>query len=315
MIDWQPSASIATLQQRAHILHQIRQFFHERAIMEVETPLLCQHTVTDPYIDSFAIANHQPPYYLQTSPEYAMKRLLAAGSGPIYQISKAFRQEEQGSLHNPEFTLLEWYRPDFDHHALMDEIDALLQRLLKTPAAEKVSYRDLFLMHLDIDPHNCNPDLLLHLVQQRVELSTTTGLTDDDCLNLLLTHVIEPTLGHKAPVFIYDYPASQAALAKIRQGSPSVAERFELYIDGIELANGFHELQDANEQYHRFNQDLTIRRKLNKASPTIDRRFIASLEAGLPDCSGVALGLDRLIMLACKHSTVNTSISFDWQRC
>ena len=315
MIDWQPSASIATLQQRAHILHQIRQFFHERAIMEVETPLLCQHTVTDPYIDSFAIANHQPPYYLQTSPEYAMKRLLAAGSGPIYQISKAFRQEEQGSLHNPEFTLLEWYRPDFDHHALMDEIDALLQRLLKTPAAEKVSYRDLFLMHLDIDPHNCDPDSLLHLVQQRVELSTTTGLTGDDCLNLLLTHVIEPTLGHKAPVFIYDYPASQAALAKIRQGSPSVAERFELYIDGIELANGFHELQDANEQYHRFNQDLTIRRKLNKASPTIDRRFIASLEAGLPDCSGVALGLDRLIMLACKHSTVNTSISFDWQRC
>lgn len=315
MIDWQPSASIATLQQRAHILHQIRQFFHERAIMEVETPLLCQHTVTDPYIDSFAIANHQPPYYLQTSPEYAMKRLLAAGSGPIYQISKAFRQEEQGSLHNPEFTLLEWYRPDFDHHALMDETDALLQRLLKTPAAEKVSYRDLFLMHLDIDPHNCNLDLLLHLVQQRVELSTTTGLTGDDCLNLLLTHVIEPSLGHKTPVFIYDYPASQAALAKIRQGSPSVAERFELYIDGIELANGFHELQDANEQYHRFNRDLTIRRKLNKASPTIDRRFIASLEAGLPDCSGVALGLDRLIMLACKHSAVNTSISFDWQRC
>ena len=314
MIDWQPSASIATLQQRAHILHQIRQFFHERAIMEVETPLLCQHTVTDPYIDSFAIADHQPPYYLQTSPEYSMKRLLAAGSGPIYQISKAFRREEQGSLHNPEFTLLEWYRPGFTHLDLIDEIDTFLQTLIQSKPAQKITYHDLFDTHFAINPHTCSLESLHQCVAEHINAPSLTSLNRDDCLNLLLTHVIEPTLGIQSPTFIYDYPASQAALAQIRKGSPSVAERFELYINGIELANGFHELQDADEQYHRFQQDLQNRQQLNKALPKIDQRFITALQAGLPACAGVALGIDRLVTLACSHDALSESLSFDWPR-
>ncbi len=312
MIDWQPSATLDTLKQRARILRQIRDFFYKRGIMEVETPILSQHTVTDPYIDSFAIADHHPRYYLQTSPEYAMKRLLAAGSGPIFQISKAFRREEQGAMHNPEFTLLEWYRPGFTHLDLMDEIDALLQTILHTQPAQKITYHDLFQSHCAINPHTCQLSELHTLVQQHLTITTINELNRDDCLNLLLTHLIEPTLGQNAPTFIDDYPASQAALARIRPETPAVAERFELYVQGIELANGFHELQDAKEQLQRFENDLLTRQQCHKDQPDIDQRFISSLKVGLPQCAGVALGIDRLIMLASAETQLSKTLSFNW---
>lgn len=306
MIPWEPIAPLKNLQARAKIFAQIRHFFAERNVLEVETPLLGETSVTDPYIQSLSAEN----YFLQTSPEYAMKRLLAAGSGAIFQICKAFRQEQIGRYHQPEFTMLEWYRPGFDHHALMDEMDDLLICILKTPSARRITYADLFQDYCNINPHTITDHQLQQCVQHIISLGS--NITDRNaCLDLLLTHDIEPKMEKDRPIFLYDFPANQSALAKVRYDeSPPCASRFEVYFRGIELANGFHELTDAAEQRIRFENNLQERKKNHLPSIPIDELFLASLSAGLPDCAGVALGLDRLIMLALNENEIAKVMSF-----
>lgn len=319
-MSWKPTSTIENLQSRAKVFSTIRNFFASRSILEVETPLLCQHTVTDVHIDSFSVplkkvAGNSKSYYLQTSPEYAMKRLLAAGSGPIYQMTKSFRDDELGRFHNPEFTMLEWYRPNYNHHQLMDEVNEFLQSILATAPAKRCTYRQLFLDALNVDLLLCDNHSLRHLMMDHaiaIDKKTLNALDRDSCLQLLMSHVIEPKLGFDAPVFIYDFPASQAALAKIRHEEFPVAERFEVYIQGIEIANGFHELTDPKEQLNRFAQDQTERKNINKAIPQIDSFFIESLQHGLPECSGVALGIDRLIMIKTKAEHIREVMSFTW---
>lgn len=317
---WQPSAPIMNLKQRAAILKTIRDFFDARGVMEVETPLLCHTSVTDPFIQSIPALFQAHPnaeeqrYYLQTSPEYAMKRLLAAGSGPIYQLGKAFRQGEVGQIHNPEFTMLEWYRPGFDHHQLMDEMDELLQLILKTNKAERISYADLFKTYLNIDPHHTSVAELAACAASR-QLDVAIDTADiDTWLLLLLTHCIEPHMGKTTPCFLYDFPQSQAALARVQMGNPPVASRFEVYFKGVELANGFHELQQVTEQRARFEKNVIERKAQQLTNMPIDEFFLAALAHGLPDCAGVALGIDRLIMLATQHDCIQDVISFDFVR-
>jgi lysyl-tRNA synthetase class 2 len=320
-ISWQPSASWDVLQKRAQLITRLRQFFVERGILEVETPVLSAATVTDPHVIGIPAlfkaigSSEEKIYYLQTSPEYAMKRLLAAGSGPIFQITKSFRQGEVGQKHNPEFTMLEWYRPGFDHHALMDEMDALLQMILQTPSSERWSYHAIFEHFLGINPHSASIEVLEKCAKEKnIELHNAC-LDRDSWLDLLMTHCIEPHMGITQPVFLYDFPVSQAALAKIRfDETPPVASRFEVYFKGIELANGFHELQNAEEQEKRFIQNLQYRSTHQLPSVEIDKRFLAALHYGLPDCAGVALGVDRLMMLALGCHTISDVVSFDFSR-
>ena len=290
-------------------------------MLEVETPILSAAAVTDPHIESFAIKDPQygKPRYLHTSPEFGMKRLLAAGSGSIYQLCKVFRQGELGRRHNPEFTLLEWYRLDFDHQQLMTEVNELVRELLDgyltLGDTQRLTYRDVFLQYAGLDPHTASTRELQAKVEERG--IDVTGLSDTDkdaWLDLLMTHTVEPALPRDCPVFIYDYPASQAALARIRPNDPPVAERFELYIYGMELANGFHELTDAGEQRQRFEVDNRARLAAGLAPMPVDARFLAALEAGLPDCAGVALGLDRLVMLATGAKSISEVLAFDADR-
>ncbi len=310
MIDWQPDASVANLQTRASIVAKIRQFFLERDVLEVETPLLCRHTVTDMHIESFKVADR----FLQTSPEYAMKRLLAAGLGSIYQICKAFRLSEQGHEHNPEFTMLEWYRLDFDHHALMAEVDQLVQMILNTAPADKVSYREIFIKHCALDPLTCTLEQLHARIAAENKYPDYKTLNFDDALQWLFSEVIESNLAKQNPIFVYDFPPGQAALAKIRQDDQLVAERFELYYQGKELANGFHELQNSQEQRARFLKDQQARRALNRFVPEVDERLLAALESGLPACAGVAMGVDRLVMIAVNTPDIRDVFTFGWER-
>ncbi len=311
MQHWQPSASIKNLRARANILNKIRRFFAERDVLEVETPLLCQFGVTDAHIENipatFGTNEHAKILFLQTSPEYAMKRLLAAGSGSIFQLCKAFRNDEQGRLHNPEFTMLEWYRLGFTHHDLMDEMDLLLQTILQSAPAVRTTYKDLFLQFFAFNPHQISQKELIPLLKQHgINLSEMAQDIDrDTALDLLMSHCIEPKIGFEAPLFVYDYPASQAALAKIRHDDEPVGERFEVYIQGVELANGFHELSDANEQLKRFQQDQHYRQTHHLPEREIDPYFMAALQHGLPACAGVALGIDRLLMLALKEKQID----------
>jgi lysyl-tRNA synthetase class 2 len=314
---WQPSATIDILKQRAKILAEIRQFFAEKKVWEVETPLLSHATVTDPHVLSipatFKSFQKEQAVFLQTSPEYAMKRLLAAGSGSIYQITKSFRQGDLGVLHNPEFTMLEWYRVGFDHHALMNEMDELLQRILKTQPAEKATCEALYQRYIGLSPHTATDTELADYAKKNLQF--TGELVERNAwLDLLFTHCIEPNIGLERPLFLYDFPVSQAALAKIRPENPPVASRFEVYFKGVELANGFHELQNPSEQRKRFEKDLITRQQLKINSVPIDENFLAALQNGLPDCAGVALGMDRLVMLALKQSAVAAVMSFDFNR-
>ena len=321
MADWKPSASLTMLKIRARLLQRIRAFFQVREVLEVETPLLSSAAATDPHIESYVIKHlqHDKPRYLHTSPEFAMKRLLAAGSGSIYQICKVFRQGEVGRQHNPEFTMLEWYRIGFDHQQLMTEVDSLLRELLDgyltLGDTQRLTYHDAFVQYAGLEPHSASIDQLQEKVkEQGIDV---TGLDDshkDSWLDLLMTHVVEPALPRDCPVFIYDYPASQAALARIRQDDPPVAERFELYIYGMELANGFHELADAQEQRQRFVADNQARTVTGLSSMPIDEHVLAALDAGLPACAGVALGVDRLVMLAAGAKSISEVLAFDTER-
>ncbi len=314
--DWQPSASLEALRVRAETLAKLRSFFAERGVLEVETPTLAAAPVTDVHLASLALplaGREGRTVYLQTSPEFAMKRILAAGSGPIYQISKAFRDGEAGRRHNPEFTILEWYRPGWNHHRLMDEVDELLATVLGTPPGERFTYHEAFLRHAGVDPHR-SPTADLRARAGELGVSDTSGLERDGLLDLVLTHLVEPRLGRGRPAFVHDFPASRAALARIRPGDPPVAERFEVFVDGLELANGFHELTDPIEQRQRFEADLAERRRRGLPEVPIDERLLAALAAGLPPCAGVALGIDRLAMLALGTTDISDVIAFPIDR-
>jgi lysyl-tRNA synthetase class 2 len=323
---WRPAVALEILQLRADLLAEIRAFFAARGVLEVDTPALASAAVTDPHLESF-VTHYRAPgqrchrsLYLQTSPEFFMKRLLASGSHSIYQIAKVFRNGELGHHHNPEFSLLEWYRLGFDHHRLMDEVAELLATLLKQRLPlldhERLSYREVFRHYLDLDPHRTSVAELKACALDQ-DLTAPPRMPSDDpnpWLDLLLSHCIAPELGRGRLTFIYDYPASQAALARVRAGSPPLAERFELYLNGLELANGFHELTDAKEQARRFVRDNRLRRRKGLTAMPIDRHFLAALTAGLPDCAGVALGIDRLLMLAAGKTSLAEVIAFPSER-
>ena len=318
--DWRPSAALEVLRLRAQMLRETRAYFAAQQVMEVETPILGRAAVTDVHLESLATrVTGSGDYYLQTSPEYAMKRLLAAGSGDIYQIARVFRDGERGTLHNPEFTLIEWYRLGFDAERMMDDVAALITRLVSRhrtlTAPERLTYRAAVRSIAGIDPSTSSAtDLRACLQGNGVALPVPSPESVDDCLDLLMSTVVGPRLGSGRLTFIHEYPVSQAALARIKISDPTVAERFELYLDGIELANGFHELCDAGEQRSRFERDLAQRRARGQSEPVLDERLLAALEAGLPDCSGVALGFDRLVMAALGARGIDEVIAFPADR-
>lgn len=317
--NWQPNATIQQLKKRARLLSKIRLFFSDKDVLEVDTPALSHATVTDIHLHTFKTDFVGPGYahgqrlYLMTSPEFHMKRLLAAGSGSIYQINKAFRNEENGRHHNPEFSMLEWYRIGFDHHDLMDEMDELLQLILNSGKAVRTSYQKAFLSVLEVCPLEASMDELKHTAKRLgLEDIAKDEQNRDTLLQLLFSVGVEPKIGQKSPAFIYDFPASQAALAKINRDDPRVADRFEVYFKGIELANGFHELDDPDEQLARFVEDNQQRLAMGLEMQPIDYHLIEALKSGLPHCAGVALGIDRLVMLAleCDHIDQVTAFSF-----
>ncbi len=308
MDDWRPSASRDALEARAALLAEIRGFFAERRVLEVETPLLAQAPVTDPRTRVFQSHGR----YLQTSPEYAMKRLLAAGSGAIFQICKAFRREQAGGRHNPEFTMLEWYRPGFSLPRLLDEVRELLARVLGPLACRRLTYRELFQRHVGVDPLAAPLATLREAIAGATELAFRPA-DRETCLDLLLTHVIEPLLARQDVVMVCGYPPSQAALARL-SADGGVAERCEVYVRGVELANAYAELLDAGEQAARFHADLQGLSASGQPARPVDGRLLAALRHGLPDCAGVALGLDRLLMLKTGRRTIGEVLSFDWQR-
>lgn len=311
-LTWKPSASVDTLRRRAAIMAQIREFFKQRDYLEVETPVMAHYGITDPYLANIKASFRAKSYCLQTSPEYHMKRLLAAGSGPIFQLARVFRDDELGCWHNPEFTLLEWYQLDIDHHALMDEVDLLLHAVLRTPPMIRKTYQQAFLQACSLDPFNASVAQLQQLVgASGLDGVLAAGEQDkDQYLFLLMSHVVEPFLAKEdAPVAVYHFPPSQAALAQINQG---VAERFEVYYRGVELANGFHELTDMHAQRQRFEQDLNLRQHLGCSVAEPDMWLLQALAAGLPACSGVALGVDRLLALAMDKKALSEVLAFDF---
>ncbi len=319
---WQPSAPITNLLKRAGLLADIRRFFADRGVLEVETPAMSQATVTDIHLVPFQTRFVGPgaaegrDLWLMTSPEYHMKRLLTAGSGPIYQMGRCFRNEEAGRHHNPEFTLLEWYRPHYDMYRLMNEVDDLLQQILECDAAESLSYQQAFLRHLNVDPLTADKSELVACAQKLGVGDLATREEDrDTLLQLLFMLGVEPHIGQEnKPAFIYHFPASQAALAEISTEDHRVAERFEVYFKGVELANGFRELRDSKEQRQRFELDNRRRALAGLPEQPIDEYLLAALSQGMPDCSGVALGIDRLVMLALKADSLQEVIAFPVDR-
>ncbi|AOP41828.2 elongation factor P--(R)-beta-lysine ligase [Edwardsiella piscicida] len=318
---WQPSAPVANLLKRASILSTIRRFFSDRGVLEVDTPSMSQATVTDVHLVPFQTHFVGPgvaqgmTLYLMTSPEYHMKRLLAAGGGPIYQLCRSFRNEESGRYHNPEFTMLEWYRPHYDMYRLMNEVDDLLQQVLECESAETLSYQQAFIRHLDVDPLSADKTQLREAAA-KLDLSNVADNEEDrdTLLQLLFAFGVEPHIGKERPAFVYHFPASQASLAQISTEDHRVAERFEVYYRGVELANGFHELTDAAEQRLRFEQDNRKRAAAGLPQQPIDEHLLAALEHGMPDSSGVALGVDRLIMLALSAERLSEVIAFSVDR-
>ncbi len=317
-MSWQPGASGQIIAERAALLGKIRQFFLVRSVLEVDTPLLCSSGVTDPSIEPLTVeqgASLSAARYLQSSPEYAMKRLLAAGSGSIYQIAKAFRDGEVGPRHNPEFTLLEWYRLGYDHHQLMAEVAELICSCLGERQVQKFSYRELFVHFLKLDPFAAGIDQLRETARAHVDLSFDSD-DRDLWLDLLMSHVVEPRLAAYSLCFVYDYPASQAALSRVvvRNGV-DVGQRFELYVDGIEIGNGYCELTDVQEQARRFSADNEKREQLGLTEKPVDTRLLAAMQCGLPQCSGVAIGVDRLLMCLSGSTDIRGVLAFDWERC
>jgi lysyl-tRNA synthetase class 2 len=310
---------------RATLLARIRAFFEHNGVLEVDTPALSRFGATDPAIESFRSQYRGPgaasgvPLYLQTSPEFFMKRLLAAGCGPIYQLAHVFRNGELGRRHNPEFMMLEWYRPGLDHHALMDEVDALLEFVLRGfldyQPTRRISYRQWFVEETGLDPWSDGVAAFRNFAEQRLG-SVPDNMNDDDLdtwLDLLVTHWLEARIGDEG-LFVFDYPPTQAALARIREDSTTVAERFELFLHGLELANGFNELLDAEQQSQRFENENRARAVSGQVTVDYDEYLVAALRSGLPACAGVSIGVDRLVMLAAGLSELGAAMPFCFQR-
>lgn len=314
---WAPAANIDRLALRAELLARTRRFFSERRVMEVETPLLSRAGTTDPHIESFLSSDRHGPLYLATSPEFHMKRLLAAGVGAIYQITRSFRLEEAGRHHNPEFTLVEWSRPGFGMAELMLEMQDLVSQLLEgrrsIESVQQISYQDAFLQALDLDPLTADVNLCVARARAR-GLDVRGSLKRDDWLDLLLTAAVVPGFDPRALTFLYGYPASQAALARLDSDDARVARRFELYIGSLELANGFDELVHADVQRERFMSDVQHRQEHLQTPVPPDEHLLAALAQGMPASSGVALGFDRLLMLAAGAEAISDVLAFPWDR-
>jgi elongation factor P--(R)-beta-lysine ligase len=319
--DWRPRATAERLRARAALLARARAFFAARDVLEVDTPMLVNAPVSDVHLHSATVRLSAPMpgavppvLYLHTSPEYAMKRLLAAGAGDIYQICHVVRGYEAGRLHNPEFVLIEWYRLGFCLNALMDEVEALVRSLLGEAAAarrcERVSYREAFGRTLGLDPLTASDAALLAAARPLAFEGDAAQLGRDGLLELLMGVLVGPQLGFNALTFVHGYPKSQAALARLDPADPRTAERFELYGEGIELANGFHELADAAEQRERFGEDNAARARAGLPVVACDERLLAALAAGLPDCAGVALGFERVLMLATGARHIDEVLAF-----
>lgn len=307
---WRPTATINNLQERAHLLDKVRQFFKQRSVMEVDTPLLAQAGNPAPYISQLTTQLNQQTYYLQTSPEFAMKRLLAAGSGPIYQLNKVFRDGEIGRYHQPEFTMLEWYQPGYTQANMQQEIVQLLQLVLPVQAYTSMSYEQLFQTYCGLHPLNSSTAELQQYACYHGWASYDLELDHDGWLQLIMSQAIEPHLGRDKPYFVTDYPASQAALARLNPQDSRWAQRFELYYQGVELANGFVELTDANTQRARFENEQKQRQQQGLPYIPLDEKFLASLQEGMPDCVGVALGFDRMLMLAAQVEHIEEVLPF-----
>ncbi|MGZ5050264.1 MAG: EF-P lysine aminoacylase EpmA [Methylobacter sp.] len=316
---WRPSCSLELMRLRARMLADIRQFFAEKAVLEVETPLLSHAVGTDPQLEFFTTEYCLPPQrqtlFLQTSPEFAMKRLLAAGSGSIYQIGKAFRNGESGRFHNPEFTMLEWYRVGFTLTHLMDEIAELFALLFKAPPlleTQRVSYQDAFASYTGLDP-------LAFSYRNYCAYARASGFPEavDICetnhalwLDFIFSHKVQPHLGANALCMVYGYPACQSSLARINPHNPLITDRVELFINGVELGNGYYELTDASEQSRRFDREIAVRRQQGLPDAIKDERLIEALASGLPECAGMAIGLDRLLMLLSNSASIEDVLSF-----
>ncbi|MFZ5756961.1 MAG: EF-P lysine aminoacylase EpmA [Pseudomonadota bacterium] len=313
MTGWRPGTTLDILRERARLNADIRSFFAARGVLEVETPLLCSAAATDLHLASFPVAGR----WLQTSPEFAMKRLLAAGSGPIYQLGKAFRAGDLGARHNPEFTLLEWYRPGFALDALMAETESLLQQTLGCDRCDRTGYRALFEQAFGVNPHTADTETLRALVRTRTSFGEPAELDAGACLDLLFSVVIEPGLGHERPLFVSGYPAMQAALARVQVDAAGdrVAMRCEVYVRGMELANGYDELTDAGEQRRRFLADNDRRRAHGLPEMPLDESLLAALSHGMPACSGIALGVDRLLLLRTGAGSLDQVLAFSADRC
>lgn len=324
--DWRPTATLETLTKRAMLLASIRKFFADREVLEVETPCLGRSIGTDVHLDFFSTeilgsGHMQQKLYLQTSPEFAMKRLLAAGSGSIYQICKAYRNQDVGRHHNPEFSLLEWYRVGFDLHQLMDEVEDLVCRLFGRLGAtrlpsERLSYRDVFFEYTGIDCYTeSTADFEIGAKTHGLVCGSDSNPDDTSFwLDFLFSHLVQPQLGQNRLTFIYDYPACQSALARIDPAKPKTAERMELFIDGIEMANGYYELRDPMEHEQRFRKDLKEREIRGLAPPNLDQRFLDCLRVGLPECAGVAIGLDRILMVLTGATDIEQVVAFPINR-
>ncbi len=321
---WAPACDLTALHQRAEMLSIIRSFFKKKAVLEVETPLLGHATGTDPQLDFFSSYFHCPPndipMYLQTSPEFAMKRLLAAGSGSIYQICKAFRNGESGSIHNPEFTILEWYEVNFSLEQLMDEVIELIKQVLQVDysagSINKIAYQDVFEEVTGLNPLVfCKDSYEKFAINNKLkDAINICGDNHSIWLDFIFSHQVQPFLANQPISIVYGYPAIQASLARINLKTPLIADRFEVFIKGIEIGNGFLELADPIEQEKRFNLEIETRKLNQQERVQKDPRFLAALCSGLPDCSGIALGLDRLLMLKTKALSLHDVLAFPIDR-
>ena len=316
-MSWQPTTSQKTRQLRARMLHDIRVFFLARNVLEVETPALSQAGNTDPFIESIKTCDNTTQRYLHTSPEYPMKRLLADDSGDIYQICKVWRAGELGRNHNPEFSLLEWYRVGFSYHQLIQEVSKLLKSLLPNTHKEDriITYEKLFVDAFGINPHATSVQALTDCVTKNIPNLETKNLEQQALLDALLTHCIEPTFDKNNLTFIIDYPAGQSALAHIRQEKNyAIAERFEVYLGKNELGNGYQEETSYQRNQEILDTENKDRQKFNLETVTQDRLFLDAMKSGMPKSSGVAIGIDRILMAIANVDTIQDVINFPWEK-